>query len=323
LYTLGIQNSELKKVISEVEYNSNMYVNNSKNEITLFMGDHSLCIYDFDFKLSREVLIKNPFSIGSVQIQVNQSNNHVYGMPRYSKYFLHFNENLELTQELDSGVYGCFDYFKVFKEMLYFVKLSYIIDTVSYNSDNFIYIYNQDGSNQLEFNKKITIESSFILHPCIDVNENYIFLLGKFVNKFFISNGGDYLFLLNHDGIFLRKTRLGYSFGGLNLQLLVIDEKTICYKSNEKFIKIIFNDENNKSIEETCVDYLQTTERSIKITSNNIIAKNVPQIKQITEDQYIIYFQKTERLIKITSNNQINSTVNVRQNESIKKTFKP
>ena len=88
-------------------------------------------------------------------------------MPRYSKYLFHYNENVELIQELDMGVYGCFDCFKV-------VKSSYIIDTVSYNSDNFSYIYNQNGNNQ--FSKKIIIEKSFIIYPCIDVNESYIFL---------------------------------------------------------------------------------------------------------------------------------------------------
>ena len=100
-------------------------------------------------------------------------------------------------------------------------NLSHIIE----NEKSFIGVYSQEGNELINFKRKIFLD--IIVAPRgFHVDENYIFIFSRYINKDHLFQRKSHVLVFNHDGIFLQKTGLDIS-GVPNTKFLLFDYQTI------------------------------------------------------------------------------------------------
>jgi hypothetical protein len=210
----------------------NVCVNNKGKEI-IILNNRVISKYNFDFdKISEDKILEIDDNVVINEIFVNEVNKHVYGISDDSFKLYQFDEEfkLEHTMEITTPLL-----IKVLNNNLYMLlqtyrnlnierkKTSQIIE----NEKSFIGKYSQRGNEVIKFKRKIILD---VLVAPLDfhVDEKYILIFSRYMNKHYLFDFNLHLFLYNHDGIFLQKTGLGIlCFTGT--RFFVVDYENIYY----------------------------------------------------------------------------------------------
>jgi hypothetical protein len=221
-----------QKAIQTLQFNEgqlNACVNNKDEEI-IVLNNNVFSTYNFDFvKTSEDKILRVKDVIN--EIVVNEENKHVYGISNSSHKLFHFDEKFKIIEEkkdiktpllirvLNNNLYILLEGYG--NLIIEGTNLSHIIE----NEKSFIGVYSQERNELIKFKRKIFLD--FIVAPRgFHVDENYIFIFSRYINKDHLFQRKSHVLVFNHDGIFLQKTGLDIS-GVPNTKFLVFDYQTI------------------------------------------------------------------------------------------------
>jgi hypothetical protein len=236
----------------------NVCVNNKDKEI-IILNNRVFSKYFYVFskfvKLSENKISGVEDDVIINEIVVNEENKHVYGISDNQMKLLHFDKEFKLIQTMTTSVPLLI---KVFNNYLYMLLKGYGNSNIEgkrpsqiiENENSFIGVYSQKGSEFIKFKREIILD--VLVQPRdFDVDENYIFIFSRIINKNHLFTLQLHVFVFNQDGIFLQKTGLDLR-SYRDTRFLFVDNQTIycayfgtkCFKRLE-FQKYHSEDDDN------------------------------------------------------------------------------
>ena len=238
------------KILNKFKFNEGQLlacVDSTAKEI-IVLNNKVFSKYNFKFEKKPEVKtlqLKDDVVIDV--IVVNEENKHLYAISNNYGCLLHFDNEFTFIKQIKVTIPLLI---KVFNNHLYLLlngygnaniegeETSHLLE----DERSFITVYSQKEDEEIKFNKKIIL--NHLINPSdFHIEEKYILIFTRFINQMHLGNDiYSHLFLFNHDGILLQKTRLDI-LGHLDTRYLVVDFKTIyCANYLEKtFYRLEFN----------------------------------------------------------------------------------
>jgi hypothetical protein len=222
----------------------NACVNNKDKEI-IILNNRVFSKYNFDFvKISEDEdnILEEEDDVVINEIVVNEENKHVYGISNNRMKLLHFDEKFKLIQTIGIAIPLLI---KVFNNYLYMLLQAYgntniegsNTSQIIENEKSFIGVYSHNENEFVKFERKIVLDV-LVTPRDFHVDENYIFIFSRYINKNHLFNTQLHVFVFNHYGIFLQKTGLDTIFYGIHTRYLVVDNNTIyCADHKTKIFK--------------------------------------------------------------------------------------
>ncbi len=206
----------------------NVCVNNKDKEI-IILNNRVFYKYNFDFvKISEDKILELDSNVIINEIVVNEENKHVYGISNNLGKLYHFDEEFKLIETMKITIPLLI---KVLNNKLYMLYGNTNIEgrdtsEIIENKKSFIGVYSQKEKELVKFKRKIVLDV-LVVPRDFHVDENYIFIFCRYINKHHIFDWKNLrLFLFNHKGKLLQKTEFDF-WSNMGTEFLVDDYQTI------------------------------------------------------------------------------------------------